>query len=113
MSTEVVVFREGQEAVRIRGLYSPGLRTCSPTDLLSDVARQTVFAEIPALAVIEDHSGALVSIIRERDLVGGARVRGGCRFGHAPRLRCRPARRASIPRWWQPGCLMPVYGTCR
>ena len=75
MSTEVVVFREGQEAVRICGLYSPGLRTCSPTDLLSDVARQTVFAEIPALAVIEAHSGALVSIIRERDLVGRSRQR--------------------------------------
>ena len=91
MSTEVVVFREGQDAVRIRGLYSPGLRTCSPTDLLSDVARQTVFAEIPALAVIEDHSGALVSIIRERDLVGALASAEGAGLGM--RLACGADRR--------------------
>jgi CBS domain-containing protein len=55
--------------VRIGGLYSPGLRTCSPTDLLPDAAHQMAFAEIGALAVTDPESGALIGIVTERDLV--------------------------------------------
>ena len=55
--------------MRIGGLYSPGLRSCSPSDLLPDAARQMAFAEIGALAVIDDVTRELVGIISERDLV--------------------------------------------
>lgn len=54
--------------MRIGGLYSSGLRSCSPSDLLPDAAQQMAFVEVGALAVIDD-TGALVGIISERDLV--------------------------------------------
>lgn len=54
--------------MRIGGLYTPGLRTCRAKDLLPDAARQMTFAEVGALAVLDD-ADELVGIISERDLV--------------------------------------------
>jgi CBS domain-containing protein len=50
-------------------LYPPGLRTCRPTNLLPEAARQMAFAEIGALAVDEGDSDAPVGIVSERDLM--------------------------------------------
>lgn len=54
--------------MRIGGIYSPGLHTCGPRDMLPVAARQMAFAEVGALAVVDD-DGALVGMISERDMV--------------------------------------------
>lgn len=54
--------------MRIGGLYTPGLRSCDPADLLPEAAQQMAFAEVGALAVVNE-AGDLVGILSERDLV--------------------------------------------
>lgn len=54
--------------MRIGVMYTPGLRTCNPKDLLPEAAQQMAFAEVGALAVLDDDE-ELVGIISERDLV--------------------------------------------
>jgi CBS domain-containing protein len=53
--------------MKIEQLYSPDLNTCQGDDRLSEVAARMRWAEISALAVIDDNA-ELDGIISERDL---------------------------------------------